>query len=122
MEKYIKLSDLERFPIRADHYDTEHGDKSFINGIETVIEYAEHLASDGWIPVTERMPKYGNRVLVAFRDNNHPVMIMRQRWYGHNLLWDSDDREFSVSPDLVVAWMSLPEPYYADEENEHETD
>lgn len=40
---YIKLEDLQKFPIRIDHYDKEHGNESFVYGVETVLEYAEHL-------------------------------------------------------------------------------
>lgn len=42
-EKYIKLSDLQNIPIRKDHYDKENGNELFVFGIETAIEYAEHL-------------------------------------------------------------------------------
>ena len=34
---------LEEFPIRANHCDKEHANTHFINGIESVMEYAEHL-------------------------------------------------------------------------------
>ena len=40
---YIKLEDLQRYPIRAYHYDKEHGNVNFINGVEAVLEYAEQL-------------------------------------------------------------------------------
>ena len=40
---YIKLEDLQKFPIRQNHYDKENGNEHFICGIETVIEYAENL-------------------------------------------------------------------------------
>ena len=39
----IRLSDLQKFPIRRDHYDRVHGDEKYIFGVEDVIEYAEHL-------------------------------------------------------------------------------
>lgn len=42
-EQYIKLSDLDRFPIRENHCDQAHADEHFINGIETVFEYIETL-------------------------------------------------------------------------------
>ena len=41
--KYIALEHLQKFPIRRDHYDKEHGNEHFIFGVETVIEYAEYL-------------------------------------------------------------------------------
>lgn len=34
---------LEEFPIRANSCDKEHANTHFINGIESVMEYAEHL-------------------------------------------------------------------------------
>lgn len=42
-EKYIALSELQKFPIRKDHYDKEHGSENFVFGVETVLEYAECL-------------------------------------------------------------------------------
>lgn len=34
---------LQEFPIRANRCDKEHANTHFINGIESVMEYAEHL-------------------------------------------------------------------------------
>lgn len=39
----IRLSDLMKFPIRIDHYDTENGNEHFVYGVECVLEYAEYL-------------------------------------------------------------------------------
>lgn len=43
MAEYIERGALMQFPIRRDHYDRKNGNKHFINGIETVLEYAEQL-------------------------------------------------------------------------------
>lgn len=43
MARYIKLEDLQKFPIRKDYYDKKNGNEHFIYGIETVFEYAECL-------------------------------------------------------------------------------
>lgn len=51
--QYIKLEDLQKFPIREDHCDKEHGNENFIFGIETVLEYAEHLPTYDVVPKTE---------------------------------------------------------------------
>ena len=40
---YIKLEDLQKIPIRIDHYDEENGNEAFVLGIEFAIEYAENL-------------------------------------------------------------------------------
>lgn len=45
MADYISREELLKFPVRADHYDKEHGNYHFIAGIETVLEYAESLPS-----------------------------------------------------------------------------
>lgn len=48
---YIDREELMKFPIRADHYDKEHGNQHFIAGIETVLEYAESLPAADVAPV-----------------------------------------------------------------------
>lgn len=51
MAEYIKREELMKFPIRRNHYDKKHGDEHFINGIETVLEYAENLPAADVEPV-----------------------------------------------------------------------
>lgn len=51
MAKYIDLDELMEFPIRADHCDKEHANEHFINGIETVLEYARQLPVADVAPV-----------------------------------------------------------------------
>lgn len=51
MTEYIERGALMQFPIRRDHYDRKNGDKHFINGIETVLEYAENLPAADAAPV-----------------------------------------------------------------------
>lgn len=50
---YIKLEELQKFPIRKDHYDKEHGNEHFIYGVETVFEYAEYLPTYDVVPRAE---------------------------------------------------------------------
>lgn len=47
MAEYIERGALMQFPIRRDHYDRKNGNKHFINGIETVLEYGGQ-AGDGF--------------------------------------------------------------------------
>lgn len=51
--RYIKLEDLQKFPIREDHCDKEHGNEHFIYGVETVLEYAEYLPTYDVVPKSE---------------------------------------------------------------------
>ena len=50
--KYIKLEDIENFPIRHDHCDKEHADPAFIDGIETVMEFIGSLPVYSLAPET----------------------------------------------------------------------
>lgn len=51
MAEYIERGALMQFPIRHDHYDRKNGNKHFINGIESVLEYAENLPAADVAPV-----------------------------------------------------------------------
>lgn len=50
MAEYIRKDLIMKYPIRRNHYDVEHGNIQFINGIESVFEYIEDL------PVAEFNP------------------------------------------------------------------
>lgn len=41
--RLIDADKLQQFPIRANRCDKEHANKHFLNGIESVMEYAEQL-------------------------------------------------------------------------------
>lgn len=58
MPRYIDLDELLKYPIRIDHYDKEHGNTNFVYGIESVIEYAEHL------PIYEVLPTEPDDIVV----------------------------------------------------------
>ncbi len=70
----ISRSELLKFPIRRDHYDRENGNPHFINGIETVMEYAEALPAVAAEPV----------VHAHWQENEQDV-----GWYK-NVLWCSN--------------------------------
>lgn len=61
--RLIDLDELEKFPIRENHYDKKNGNVHFICGIETIIEYAESLpiyTLDKVIERLEPLEKYNN--------------------------------------------------------------
>lgn len=62
MARLINADALMKFLIRIDHYDKEHGSEDFVLGIETVLEYAEHLPAVDAVPVVHgcwhRVSKY----------------------------------------------------------------
>ena len=40
---YVRLEDIQKFPIRKDHHDKRNGNEHFIYGIESLMEYIELL-------------------------------------------------------------------------------
>ena len=51
MDEYIERGALMQFPISRNHYDRKNGNKHFINGVESVLEYAENLPAADVAPV-----------------------------------------------------------------------
>lgn len=43
MPRYVKLDDIQSFPIRLDNCDRKNGNIHFILGIESVLEFVEYL-------------------------------------------------------------------------------
>ncbi len=86
------------------------------NELPTVEQVADHLIAHGvtvqkWIPVTERLPEDGVRVLVAHDDGvvrigisegGFPAVMVRSRLYQPLPLAE------------VTHWMPLPQPPTAD--------
>ena len=73
MAEYIERGALMQFPIRRDHYDRKNGNKHFINGIETVLEYAEQLPTVDAVPVVRcrdcrKFKTYGCRMVASGYD------------------------------------------------------
>lgn len=101
--RLIDLDELMKFPIRSDHCDKEHANPYFIDGIETVFEYAEQLPTLCWIPTTERLPTVedcdpAGYVLAVYNTNG-------SKWVAPTRLGD-----FKKYPELIPYWMSMPEP------------
>lgn len=89
MVEYIDRQALMEFPIRANHYDKEHGDEHFILGVETVLEYAEQLPVADVKPVKhgrwiEKMTPYGSRYFecsnCGAHENKHTAIKGRYCW------------------------------------------
>ena len=70
MAEYIERGALMQFPIRRNHYDRKNGNKHFINGIESVLEYAENL------PAADVAPVVHGRWIDAYPDIEPNPMFM----------------------------------------------
>ena len=70
MARLIDADALNKFPIRLDHYDKEHGSEDFVLGIESVLEYAEYLPTVAAVPVSE---------LLSLRDNLYEDNLITMR-------------------------------------------
>lgn len=65
------------------------------------------LADEKWIPVTERLPEVGERVLCYCRANIYEVMKMRTdgAWVHNDTVYDG-----TYMSGFVTHWMPLPNP------------
>ena len=70
MARLIDADELNKFPIRLDHYDKEHGSEAFVFGVESVLEYAEYLPTVAAVPVSE---------LLSLRDNLYEDNLITMR-------------------------------------------
>ena len=55
-----------------------------------------------WIPVIEKLPKMGQKVLATVTNEKHSVIIIT---FGNDSYWHDGK---------ISAWMPLPEPYGGD--------
>lgn len=117
MAEYIDREELMKFPIRRDHYDRENGNEHFINGIETVLEYAENLAAADvapvvhWVLTDEKLPPEGQDVLCwyeYFRFGSYNRMFQTYGiGYQYNGMWGGEVAQGQKA--RVLAWIPLPE-------------
>lgn len=75
----------------------------------TVTEFIEDdlmsvTPTQGWIPVSERLPKVGEKVLCQCQANIFEVLkLMVDGWYH--------DENHCYMSGFVIAWQPLPKPY-----------
>lgn len=115
--EYIDRGELMKFPIRIDHYDEVHGNRDFVLGIESVLEYAESIpAADvvegKWISVKDGLPDRGGQYLAVvpspINNRKHSVWLL---WYHTGKGFCDFSPEWGdVEIDDVTHWMPLPQP------------
>lgn len=73
----------------------------FDKAVQMLLDCADEKINNGWIFVTERLPKYSGRYLVNYSSG----YVSMARYYESVSKWGSTTTE------RIVAWMPLPEPY-----------
>lgn len=69
-----------------------------------------------WIPVGERLPEFGEYVMISFSNFSLPIIGRCDRDEEGIMWFAGDELESLVSHNLFVnAWQPLPEPYKEDE-------
>lgn len=72
-----------------------------------VVSSAE--VAQGWIPVSERLPKDDKIVLVT--DDEGFVRMMSHEYIPDGGYWFTAEESIMVDESEIVAWMPLPDPY-----------
>lgn len=99
--------------------------RDFLEMIEQLQEDLEQDEKEnGWIPVSERLPKEDGRYLVTFKHGIKVCMVGYGSCkrtvlgcpIGHG--WYSLEEAQYYADDSIIAWMPLPEPYKEDKKYE----
>lgn len=110
MHKQEAIDALECYKRNTAHILGDNDEK--VKTIETCIMLVrEAEEAERWIPVTERLPAYGEDVLISIGGYCNVGYVVpvneeeRYNWYFSG---------WYHSPNDVTAWMPLPEPYKED--------
>lgn len=93
----------------ADAIEELQADKTALNGTVTnLLEQIKDLGEPRWIPVTERLPLYGQDVLATrvFGDGEKCQEILM----AHVAVWNEETGEKWWNATNITHWMPLPEP------------
>lgn len=120
--KLIDLDQLLKYPLRPESAicDEEHADPHFLNGVESVLEWAQTLPTltppNEWVSVEDRLPEDRQIVLFHQKDGfiycaEHlaGVKDLPPAWLIDNDSWEGEN---------ITHWMALPTP--PEKENSHE--
>lgn len=114
MARPIDLDQLMKYPLRPESAicDEEHADPHFLNGVESILEWAQTLPTltqpNEWISVEEKLPEKGENVLVyaiAKYIGDTKIGIDKLEEGERRPVWFYTHGWFEVTH-----WMPLPEP------------
>ena len=109
-EKFSKNAELLDVLMKAADAieELQAAEKKYLANISALETENQHLKRERyWIPVTERLPEAGERVLCYCRANIYEVMKMRTdgAWVHNDKVYDS-----AYMSGFVTHWMPLPQP------------
>jgi len=85
------------------------GNKNNEKELDMAISALEHQLTNGWIPVSERLPEEGRYLVTTVYGEVKESEFDLKKW------WQIDNSTISLEweeePIKVVAWQPLPEPY-----------
>ena len=77
------------------------------------INVFEKQEQDKWIPVTKRLPKVGQSVMISVAGIYTAEGCLKDNGNWCQFRWSAEHK-----PTVVGAWKPLPEPYKAEEDND----
>ena len=130
--KLIDLDQLLKYPLRRESAlcDEEHADPHFLNGVESVLEWAQTHATltppNEWVSVEERLPEdearqyieddldgigYLYPCLLTYKSPNTERIHVVRFYYDIIQKWFVNNVEELCEKGRCIAWMPLPAPY-----------
>jgi hypothetical protein len=88
----------------------ELSERKTINGhykiiLREIAEYMEQQLTNGWIPVSERLPEFNSIYFLVTTQGKYAVdraWFLNGKWFYVNSTRERED---------IIAWQPLPEPY-----------
>lgn len=86
----------------------------FISDVIRVIKEVEKEYNNGWIPCSERLPKYDEEYFEK-HNNDRQYIVMCNSAYEPTVAYFSKEKEWYYNDFVkfndVIAWQPLPDPY-----------
>lgn len=119
MNRQEKLQDaLEWVETLQENYGGQEETQDLAEALGVAAEAIKALEQARWIPVSERLPKPDEFVLVTYKrwghGDNDLFKDLPEYVYSTYFAYYDIHRGFGNENENVIAWMPLPEPYKED--------
>ena len=119
LEEELKLADNEKERCVKENHLQFDSAKGYANGIANAIEIVKQAVAkynNGWIPCSERLPKYGEVVMCSCTNSGITISCITHKGV-------KPSKSVRFGQHSVIAWQPLPDPYQPTREscsNRHE--